>query len=147
MTFRQPKRIFQLALIAALIFPLGGCFSTRVKRLSEYHYKAKPRQFEMPAYTGSVQRPHVVIAVIDSSPSEEVDEKMRAKMLEQVKRRARGLGADAVQKVRLLTEKGTGYIPDQATPFPAVKQGTYKAKFMRAEAIKFPDADSQPVRK
>ena len=67
--------------------------------------------------------PHIVIAVIDSSPREVIDDKAREAMLEQIKARARGLGADAVQKVRLLSEKGTGFIPDAATPFPAFKQG------------------------
>lgn len=126
-----------------------GCSRARVHPLSLYEYRAKPKSYDMPAYFGKVDRPHVPIAIIDSSPRETLDQPTKDKMLAEVKKAARKIGADAVHDARFIEGEGSGYVSDPATPFPSAKQGPYEMNYLRVEAIKFPDlpsaAQSQPT--
>jgi hypothetical protein len=129
-------RFLTLAFIVAV---LGGCESAHIHRLTDHKYPPKSRDAEIEAFFGAVERPHERIALIDSQTEESKDDEAKARMLEQLRQKARKLGADAVADVRLLSREGTGWVWDEATPFPAPKQGPYNLFFLRGEAIKYID--------
>ena len=144
------NRLLRLGLLAVVaVGLLAGCSRARVHSLSLYEYPSKPRGYEMEAYFGEVEQLYVPIAIIDSAPRDVVNDETREKMLAEVKRAARKIGADALHKVRFIGGEGAGYVEDPATPFPSLKQGPYEMNYLRAEAIKFPDperdAASQPA--
>jgi len=106
-----------------------------MKRLDPTAYKRRPSIYPVEIYVGQVELPHREIAVIDSSGYPDDDDATRVRQLEELRQRARGLGADAVQDVRLMTKRVRGYTIDERTPFPALKQGRYPLYFMRGTAI------------
>jgi uncharacterized protein YbjQ (UPF0145 family) len=85
------------------------------------------------------------VAIIQSTSYANKDEKTKARQLEEMKRIARKLGADAVQEIHLLTKKAQGYVMDGRPPLPAWKQGKYNLYFLRGTAIRYTDHPSTPT--
>ncbi len=79
--------------------------------------------------------PYREVAVIESTAFPYDDDETRLKQIEELKRKARRLGADAVQEMRILTKDIKGFTVDERTPFPSWRQGDYELFFMRGKAI------------
>jgi len=132
------RRFGKVALVAlAASVCLSGCQWQRVHRLTDYKYPPRDKDAEIEAFYGEVSEPHEKIAIIQSSPKNSRDNETKAKQLDELRKIARKLGADAIQDVRLLSTSGNGLVSDPATPFPSVKQGRYEMFFLRGEAIKY----------
>lgn len=125
-----------LALIVSTAL-LVGCSSTNVTMLSKTRFPPKPSDAEIELFSGKITGPYVAIAIIDSRSHSERTKENKIKQLEDLRRLARKLGADAVHNIRLLKKKGRGYIPDERVPIPAWKQGSFNLYFLRGEAIKY----------
>jgi hypothetical protein len=126
-------------LILSLLF---SCSAYTIHRLDGTKYKPKPRNADITIYAGKIDRPHVKIAIIDSETFPDKSDATKLKQLEQLKMAARKLGADAVEDVRLLTQKARGYVVDERVPLPAWKQGEYELYFLRGVAIRFTEETS-----
>ncbi len=63
---------------------------------------------------------------------------MREKMFEDLRVLARELGGDAVHKIRLLSTKERGMIPDNVVPLPgAIRQGYHSLYFLRGDVVRY----------
>ncbi len=106
-----------------------------MKRLDSATYERRPRNYPIDPYVGKLSQPHREIAVIESTAYPSDDKDTRNKQLEEMKEKARGLGADAIDDLRVLTKKIKGYTLDERTPFISWKQGNYELFFLRGTAV------------
>jgi hypothetical protein len=136
------SRVTGVALAIALLGSVA-CHTSSIKRLTTTHFPPKSNSAPIELYVGTVSRPHTALAIIQSKSDAKKDEKTKAGQLEELKRLARKLGADAVQEIRLLTKKAQGYVVDERVPFAAWKQGKYNLYFLRGTAIRY--TEDSPV--
>jgi hypothetical protein len=137
------KRITILLILTALVFT--GCTTGQIRFTTEERFDPVPEGDDMALFLGEIQRPHRVFAKIDSRVSDKNDEANKKVQIEDIKRLARKIGADAVQNVRLLNKEARGMVPDRRVPFPAWKQGRYELYFLRGDAIKYGMAPPVPT--
>lgn len=123
--------------LAITLLACLACHTPSLKRLTTTHFPPKPKSAPIDLYVGTVSRHHIEVAIIQSRSYSSKDEKTKAGQLEELKRLARKLGADAVQEIRLLTKRAQGYVIDDRVPFPAWKQGKYNLYFLRGTAIRY----------
>ncbi len=127
-----PAVALAITLLASL-----ACHTPSLKRLTTTHFPPKPNSAPIDLYVGTVSQHHIEVAIIQSRSYASKDENTKARQLEELKRLARKLGADAVQEIRLLTKRAQGYVIDDRVPFPAWKQGKYNLYFLRGTAIRY----------
>lgn len=133
-----PGRVFTLAaLVLAGALGLHGCAGPQVKMLTDNRYEPRPESFEVDLYQGGVQTPHQEIAKLDSLAVDELTTAAREVLVEDLRKRARKLGADAVTDVVLLTGSIRGWVRDPQTPFRSYKQGWGDRYFLRGTAVRF----------
>lgn len=133
-----PRRWATLYLLALVGIPLlAGCGGPRAFSLTSETHERRPSIYPIEVFLGRVSQPYREIAVIESSAYADDDDATRVKQVEQLQKKARRLGADAVQEVRILAKEVRGFTADERTPFPTLKQGEYPLYFMRATAIIF----------
>lgn len=125
------------ALLLLASFALVACGGPRSKILDEGKYRARPRTYPIDIYVGKVLESHREIAIIDSTGYPTDNEASRKKEIEELKRKARAMGGDAIHDVRLLTKEVKGYTIDERVPFPSWKQGDYPLYFMRGVVITY----------
>ena len=135
MSMMTSRRLLFPLLLAALVF--AGCTSTKVYRLTEEQFPATQNPEDVRLFLGQVQRPHVRIAHVNSYLDRDKTVATKREQLEDLRRRAARLGAEAVVSVRLLREKHRGYELDPTVPFGALRQGQYDLYFLRGTAIRF----------
>ena len=116
---------------------LAGCTGPRTLKIDKEDFPRRPSIFPIEIYVGETNQPHREIAVIESSAYADDEEDTRERQIDELKTRARKMGADAVQEVRVLTKKVSGYTIDERTPFPSWKQGDYVLYFIRGTAVIF----------
>lgn len=116
---------------------LTACGGPRSKMLDDGKYRARPRNYPIDIYVGKVLESHREIAIIDSTGYPTDNEASREKEIEELKRKARAMGGDAIHDVRLLTKEIKGYTIDERTPFPSWKQGDYPLYFIRGVVITY----------
>lgn len=138
--FLYMMRITVVALLALL---LAGCGQPSMKRLSFEKFPRTPKDEPIDLYIGRVSEPHQSIAIINSISLSENDTQAKQKQLEDLRKRARRLGADAVHDIRILPREVRGFVVDENVPFRSFKQGRYNLYMLRGTAIKYPDADEQ----
>lgn len=112
-----------------------ACGGPRSLRLDPTLYPRRPRIYPIEIYDGEVDQPHREIEIIESSASTGDDDRTRVEQVEELRRHARRVGADALENIRILVKEVKGYSFDERTPFPAWKQGEFPLYFMRATAI------------
>lgn len=130
---RRSVPLFVCASIIGLV--ATACSGPRMLKLDNTSYPRRPSIYPIDIYIGDVGQPHRDIAVIESTAYAHDDEEGRRKQIEELKKEARRLGADAVQDVRILDKKVSGYTVDERVPIPAWKQGDYVLYFMRGKAV------------
>lgn len=136
MTLRRVLRRPACALLIAAIGLTAACATgPRTHRLADHRYPARPSIYPIEIFAGRVQRPHVEIAVIESQAYDIDDEITREAQLEQMREKARAMGADAVDSLRILAKRVHGYTIDERAPAPTFKQGETPLFFMRGRAI------------
>lgn len=117
---------------------LAGCAGPRMKRLT--HQPAEPLESweTIDIYIGRVDAPIQEVAIIESEAYHFVDDSIKQRQLNQLKKKARRLGANAVHDVEILTKRVRGYTIDERAPIPAWQQGRTELYFMRGTAIRKP---------
>jgi len=115
----------------------AGCSQPRMKVLTEKHYAPRPDSYPVELYQGSLETPHEDIAIIDSRGVEFLTSDTRKTLVDDLRARARGLGADAVTNVTMLIRPERGWVLDPQTPFRSWRQGWADVSFLRGTAIRF----------
>ena len=132
--------ILRTSLVLALAALVAvGCTGPRTKRLSKAKYEKVPKDQDIEVYVSDAGGEK--LAVIESDAFAYVDEAVKRRQLDQLTAKARSLGGNAVEHVRILTKEVQGYTPDERVPFTAWKQGRYELYFMRAEATRRPELE------
>lgn len=123
-----------ISLCAAALLA-AACTAPREFPLSPAPFDSRPSKYPIDTFIGTVEESHRPISVIESYAYQTDSPETRQRQLEELRERARALGADAVQNVRLLTKQVRGYTNDTRTPFPSFRQGVYPLYFLRGDAI------------
>jgi hypothetical protein len=114
-----------------------GCSTPGMKMLTDKRYAPRPASYPIELYQGSVQTPHEEIAKLDSRGVELLTTETRKALVEDLRERARRLGADAVTNVTMLVRPERGWVLDPQTPFRSWRQGWGDVTFLRGTAIRF----------
>jgi len=128
-----------LALAATLwLAVLGavGC-GPRAMMLTDKQYAPRPSGQQIELFEGGISMPHEAIAIVDSVSVDELTTGTRKKMVEDLRARARKLGADAVINVKMLVAPERGWVLDPQTPFRSWKQGWTDSYFLRGHVVRF----------
>ena len=132
-----------LGILGLSLVLTAGCGGPRTHYLSEHKYKALDAQSEIDVYVGTIEPPYEELAIVDSEAFAYVDDQVKQQQLDQIKRKARRLGGNAVHDVRILTKKVQGYTLDERTPFTSWASGTlrlvFHARHRAARAHRRPD--------
>lgn len=132
-------RLFAMGLLAATI--LTACSGPRMQRLSENRYPALPGNVPVDLYLDEIELPHEPLATIETHAVEYVDDEVKLAQMEELRAKARRLGANGVQNVRILAKKIKGFTADEQTPFASWRQGRYQLYFMRGDAIRIEEQE------
>jgi len=114
-----------------------GCSGPRMMRLSDRRYEPRPPSFPIELYEGNVKTAHEELAIIDSIAVEQLTTQTRKALVEDLRSRAREVGAGAVKNVTMLIRADRGWIEDPQTPFHSWRQGWTDRYFLRGRAIRF----------
>lgn len=123
------------SLIMAALLLAAGCGGVRMKWLTEERPAPLPDHAPVEIYVGRIEPSPIQIAIIETTASPYNDEQARREQLEQLRRRARRVGANAVQDTRILAKDVRGFTLDERTPFFSWRQGRYALYFMRGTAV------------
>ena len=141
----QRRSLLALLTLTACV-ALAGCASgVKVKRLTDFNYLSTPRSAEIEVFVGEVDRPKIEIAYLQSEPLDGTDNDAKAYQLDKLRAKARELGANAIDNVRLIPLEARGMVPDPAVPFTAWKQGRYNLYALRGTAIRYVTSDNAPT--
>jgi len=133
---RSARTAPALAAICALV--LAGCATApRYKMLTDKRYPPRPSSYPIELYATGLRTPHEEIAIIDSVGFDKLTSATRKAMVEDLRARARNLGADAVKDVRMLISPQRGWVLDPQTPFRSWRQGWRDVYFLRGRAVRF----------
>lgn len=140
---RTPGRIAAglrpLTAAVGFVLLLTACSGPKTLMLDDRDYPRRPSNYWIDAWFGGVvMQPHRKIAVIESSARPSNDDDTLWEMLEELRARARRLGADAItidEDHGLLEKRIKGFTMDERTPFLSWRQGEYPLYFLRATAI------------
>lgn len=124
----------RLACFLAIVL-LVGCASPRTRRLTDEKYPRRPSLYPIEIFVGELDVPNRKIAIIESRAYENDDDSTRELQLEQLKKKARLYGADAVEDVRILAKRASGFTLDERAPGPMVRQDDFPLFFMRGTAV------------
>lgn len=134
---RRPGLVMTLGLAFLVAV---GCGGPQVKSLLEERLDPLARDAKVDVYVGKINPPYIEVAIIESSSNPFVDDGIKMQQIEQLKQKARKLGANTIQDVHILAKHIEGYTMDERVPFTAWQQGKYNLYFMRGMAVKVPDA-------
>lgn len=128
--------------ILCVVASFAGCSNNKVYYLTEERFPPTPDDQEIKLYINQTKRPHMPIAFINSKSDSNLEPETKKAQLEDLKERARELGADAVINIRNLNNKVNGFTVDERVPFHSYRQGNYELSFFRGTAIKFVDEET-----
>jgi hypothetical protein len=123
--------------LAAITIVAAGCTTPRMQRLTTKQYTPRPASYPIDLYAGDVETPHDDIALLDSIHVGELTTASRTALVDDMRARARKLGADAVTEVVMLIAPQRGWVLDPQTPFRSWRQGWRDTYFLRGRAIRF----------
>jgi hypothetical protein len=92
---------------------------------------------EVALVKGDIANEYVQIAYVDSMVLPKPDRESSRYMREDLRKKARSLGADAVIRVKMLSRKKEGFVNDPTTPFCSFRQGESEDYFLRGVAVKY----------
>ena len=150
MRSQRRKSIFPVWLVLLATALLCACGRPHVQQIGGAQFPARPRNAPVEVVENTLARVYEPVAVIDSNQYRGDDPTSKTAMTENLRRRARKVGADAVHKVRVLEVSKRGAIHDPVVPIPgAWVQGDYKEYFMRGEAVRYikeTDDKTKPIK-
>ncbi len=129
---------FNLAASAALLVILfsSGC-QPRMKMLTDRTYPPTPPFQQIELYQGDVLTPYEEIAILDSIKVEALTSETQKTLVNDLRERARRIGADAVIHVSMLIAPDRNFVLDPQTPFRSYRQGWTDLYFLRGKAIRY----------
>lgn len=133
------------AALAALVLLAAACGGPQMKMLADRRYKALEPGAKVEVYIGEIKPPYQEVAIIESDTSAYEDAAVKKNQLNELKVKARKLGANAVQNVHILAKRVKGYTIDERVPFTAWQQGQYDLYYMRGIAIRVPESEPTTV--
>jgi len=143
---RAKERMKKTALLGLIIIlsvmMFSGCNTPTVKKLVWETYPPKQSDADVELFVGSMERPIKSIAIIQSRYFDEQTAENKSKMLADMRKMGRRIGADAVADIRILPKRFQGMVVDERTPFPDWKPGNTYAFFMRGTAVVYQDDNS-----
>lgn len=104
-------------------------------------FPALPDSAEVELWDGDALSPGIEIAIISSTRVPEQSRETVEGLVEEMKDRARSLGANAITNIRMETVEIRGMVTDPRVPFTAFKQGEFELYFLRGTAFRYTDAD------
>ena len=126
---------FAALIVAGAIMGLS-CASYTIQRQTRRKYPRLRRPEQIECFKGPLpDRPHNVLANIDSDSATSSTAETRMKQLAQLKKAASRAGAEAIYETRMLTRQIRGLIRDPYTPFPSPTQGWRDEYFLRGAAV------------
>lgn len=127
----------QLALTAAALALLAaGCGGPRTKMFSTDKYTPLPPDAKVDVFVGELPGTNKPVAIIESKAYGFVDDTVKKEQIEQLRKQARALGANAIDNVHILPKRIQRYTVDERAPIQAVQQGRTELYFMRATAVR-----------
>ena len=131
-----PEAAMAVLLLAMTL--LCGCGRPHVQRIGDAQFPPRPRNAPVEVVENTLNRAYEPVALIDSNQYRADDPTSKTAMTEDLRKRARKVGANAVHKVRILEVSKRGAVHDPLVPIPgAWVQGTYTEHFMRGEAVRY----------
>ncbi|MCX8035633.1 MAG: hypothetical protein N3D11_01000 [Candidatus Sumerlaeia bacterium] len=126
------------AALAALLVALAasGC-QPRMKMLTDRTYPPTSPLQQIELYQGDVLTPYEEIAILDSIKVEALTSETQKVLVNDLRERARRLGADAVIHVSMLIAPDRNFVLDPQTPFRSYRQGWTDLYFLRGKAIRY----------
>ncbi|NUP91030.1 MAG: heavy metal-binding domain-containing protein [Candidatus Sumerlaeia bacterium] len=126
-------------LFAVAAASLTGCglFVRKVDVRYNPNFPRRPEGAQVDLWVGETSRPNIPIAVISSRRTAERSREAREAQIEELRERARRMGADAIENVRVETAEVRGFVGDPMVPFTAWKQGEFELYFVRGTAIRY----------
>ncbi len=136
------KLLRPLAVLIVLV--AAACAGPRTKWLTEEHPAPLPPGTHVDVYVGTLSPPFQPIAIIETDAVAEETDATRDAQLEELRNKARRVGANAIQNVEILKKRIKGMTPDEKVPFKAWKQGQYNLYFMRGWRSRLPSGRRGP---
>jgi uncharacterized protein YbjQ (UPF0145 family) len=130
------RRLIAVALLSAA---LAGCgiYARKVDVRFHENYPRLPESADVELWRGTTTRPKVPIAIISSQRTADRSYEAREAQLEELKERARSLGANGIEDLRVETANVRGFVADPRVPFTAFKQGDFHLYFIRGTAVRY----------
>jgi hypothetical protein len=129
--------------LAALALATFACAGPRTFMVTHDAQAPLEPDDRVDVYVGTLDPPCVAIAQIDSSAYPYVTDAIKDRQLEELRRKARALGANALDQARVLTMQVRGMTAEENASISVWKQERYQLYFMRARALRrVPDEPS-----
>lgn len=134
--------ITRLALLSVLALSALACGVSRKVdvRLYPRNFPELPPGQDVEMWVGETTRSKIPIAIISSQRTAERSRGAREAQFEELKERARRIGADGIENLRVETATVRGFVADPRVPFTAFKQGDFELYFVRGTAVRYTDA-------
>lgn len=131
--------IFLLGLAAAAPAQTDLCSSDLppVRAIDRTCLPAPAAKTQIALYNTDLAEHYQEIATVDSFLSDNKCEDTTRAQLKDLQAKGEGLNADALIRVRMLSNRAQGWKENNETPFFSVKQGQSNDYFFRATAIKY----------
>ena len=104
-----------------------------------------PTKEDIKLFVTRVDEPHIDIARIESFAWTEPSAERKRAQLEDLIRRARRIGGEAVVDIREYKNIVQGMIEDEVTPFPSPTQETTERTFYRGVVIRYVDTQEEAL--
>lgn len=128
-----------------MVLVVASCAGPRTKWLIPEHPAPLPPNAHVDVYVGTIEPPFQSIAIVETDAVAVETDQARDAQLEELRKKARAVGANAIQNVEILKKRIKGMTPDEKVPFKAWKQGRYNLFFMRGTAIKVADRPARTL--
>ncbi|MCC6547123.1 hypothetical protein IT570_08130 [Candidatus Sumerlaeota bacterium] len=130
-------KFLRAIMVLAAVAILPSCTNHHVYRLTDQTYPKTPAAQDVKLYANDVTQPYIMLAYINSFEAYNKTPETRREQLQDLQRRARKVGADAVINVTEMENAIIGFKRDEHTPFPSPEQGEWEETFLRGTAIKY----------
>jgi len=127
-----------LAVVMLLLVASAGCKRYEVRRLTYYESADRPRDRDVPMYSGDGPHKGIEIAVVQSRRAGDRSERNLQRQYDDLRRAALDLNADAIVQIEMLPARRAGFMRDPLTPFPAPKMGEWKEYVLQGSAVVYP---------
>jgi hypothetical protein len=135
------NRWFFVPLIPLMLLLPAACGGPRMKLLTDASLHTLDPRDRVEVYVGKLDPPYEPVAIIDSEAYPTVTDEIKQQQIEQLRAKARRLGANTLHEIRILPKEIKNFTTDEKVPFSSWQQGSYQIYFMRATAVRRPETE------